>query len=578
MTATVRHSLIRVVSLLLGLLLLIALAAMVSAITILLASQSDARAINVSGSLRMQSYRLAHALAVEANEGTIAGYLLQFEQSLTDPSLAPYLGTATRPASPLAATIFTNWAITRDRIDHSYTRHELHGAVPMMVADIDRLVVTIQRDLEAKVRELLVVQGICLALLLALAVAALLHARRRLVAPLAQLTAAARQVEQGQFNLKLPAASDDELGALSRAFGGMASELARLYGHLEAEVSTKTAALQQANATLALLYRCAERMHVSYLDEAQIRQLLAEVATACGLQRLSLLLDDERSGLPPYIEARAEAAGEQPSSPYRWPLGSSDDSLGELRAHGPLQLSTADQALLASIARLLERRLQIEILLRSDQQRLVQEERTIIARELHDSLAQTLSTIRFQLTVARHQLDSAPEQVAAQLEQIQAITANAYRHLRELLVTFRLTVSATSLESAIRTMLAELGGQISPKVSLSFAPERVSLPPARYIHLLQIVREAVLNAAKHAGGDQIAVNVSGGGSGPLLVTIDDNGGGIDPAIAAARHGHFGLDIMRERARSLGGDLSLGAPPGGGTRVILTLPPSTESAS
>lgn len=572
-----RHSLSRAVSIMLALLLATALAAMISAITTLLASQNDARAINVSGSLRMQSYRLAHAVATHATDATLASYKLQFEQTLADPSLQPYLGPQIQPRDALAATIYHNWALTQERLEHHHLRPQLHAAVAAMVAEIDQLVVNIQQALEHKARDLLLVQGLCLALLLALASWALLQVRQRLLRPLRQLEQAAQRVEQGHFTLTLPAVADDELGALSRAFGRMADELARLYGGLEAEVSSKTTALQQANIRLALLYRCAEQMHTRYLDETTVQTLLEDVRASCQLQRLSLLLDDERSGLPARIEA---ADSDQPAgaiSPYRWPLGGNDDSLGELRANGTPHLGAADQTLLAGIAQLLERRLQIEILLRSDQQRLVQEERTIIARELHDSLAQTLSTIRFQLTVARHQLQQQPELVAEQLEQIQVITADAYRHLRELLVTFRLTVCATSLESAIRTLMAELAGQLQPAISLDYQPQQVCLAAPRYIHILQIVREAVLNAAKHAAGSQIAISVSGGGSQPLQIQIRDNGCGIDPAIVAARHGHFGLDIMRERARSLGGELQIDTASGGGTCVTLSLPATKEKA-
>ena len=112
-----RHSLIRAVSIMLTLLLATALAAMVSAITILLASQNDARAINVSGSLRMQSYRLAHAVATHAPEAAVAGYKVQFSQSLADPSLQPYLGPSTRPLNTLAATIYRNWQLTQERLE-----------------------------------------------------------------------------------------------------------------------------------------------------------------------------------------------------------------------------------------------------------------------------------------------------------------------------------------------------------------------------------------------------------------------------------------------------------------------------
>lgn len=571
-----RNSLIHAVRLVLTALLLVALVAMVSAIAILLGSHSDARAINVSGSLRMQSYRLAHAVAIDAPAATLASYVTQFELSLADPSLLPYLGTADHPSSHQAATIFHNWQQTQAQLAATASRYDIHNNIAAMVADIDQLVATIQHDLEQKVRDLLLIQGGCLTLLLALSIWALVRVQRRLIAPLRQLDQAARAVEQGQFALQLPTTSDDELGTLSTTFGRMASELERLYDNLEAEVSAKTAALQHALDTLALLYRSAEQIHGAVLDEQLVTTVLEEVRQATGLCRLCLLLEEELSGLPSQLETRQPQPPEVVLSHHCWPLTVDNQRLGELRAHGPSALTNSNRELLASIANLLARRVHVETLLRSEQQRLVQEERAIIARELHDSLAQTLSTIRFQLTVARHHLDHSPELVADQLEQIQTITANAYRHLRELLVTFRLTISATSLETAIRTMVDELGGQITPKVLLDYRPQRVNLAPPRFIHVLQIIREAVVNAAKHAQADQIRVTVTGGGEQPLTLAVCDNGCGINPEIAAARQGHFGLDIMRERARSLGGELTIiAAQANAGTCVTLTLPLAPE---
>ena len=127
----------------------------------------------------------------------------------------------------------------------------------------------------------------------------------------------------------------------------------------------------------------------------------------------------QRSGLPCRIEASC-SDNTHTLSARSWPLAPDGEVAGELRALGYQPADEASDGLLASIARLLARRLQIEMLQRSDQQRLVQEERAIIARELHDSLAQTLSTIRFQLTVARHQLHQDPV-LAADRERLAAV-------------------------------------------------------------------------------------------------------------------------------------------------------------
>jgi len=89
------------------------------------------------------------------------------------------------------------------------------------------------------------------------------------------------------------------------------------------------------------------------------------------------------------------------------------------------------------------------------------------------------------------------------------------------------------------------------------------------VHLLQIVREAVLNAIKHAQASEIAVACVTTASGEHIVSIRDNGIGIGDA--SEPPGHYGLNIMRERALRLGGSLHFSRPAEGGTQVEVRFP-------
>jgi two-component system nitrate/nitrite sensor histidine kinase NarX len=92
------------------------------------------------------------------------------------------------------------------------------------------------------------------------------------------------------------------------------------------------------------------------------------------------------------------------------------------------------------------------------------------------------------------------------------------------------------------------------------------LSPNEEIHVLQIVREALSNVIQHAGASRAMLRLSA--SGPAIrVTLEDDGRGMDPG--APRPGHYGLQIMRERAASLGGVIEVSAGSRGGTRVQLT---------
>ena len=89
------------------------------------------------------------------------------------------------------------------------------------------------------------------------------------------------------------------------------------------------------------------------------------------------------------------------------------------------------------------------------------------------------------------------------------------------------------------------------------------------MHLLQIVREAVLNAIKHAEASEITVSCVTAADGTHSVSIRDNGIGIGEA--SEPPGHYGLNIMRERAQRLGGVLHFSQPQNGGTLVSVTFP-------
>ena len=127
---------------------------------------------------------------------------------------------------------------------------------------------------------------------------------------------------------------------------------------------------------------------------------------------------------------------------------------------------------------------------------------------------------------------------------------DAYRQLRELLTTFRLTLQQADLPSALREMLDTLQNQTSAKLTLD-----CRLPTL------------ALNAMKHANASEIAVSCVTAPDGNHTVYIRDNGIGIGEP--KEPEGHYGLNIMRERAERLGGTLTFSQPSGGGTLVSIS---------
>ncbi len=247
-----------------------------------------------------------------------------------------------------------------------------------------------------------------------------------------------------------------------------------------------------------------------------------------------------------------------------------------MREYGRLDMISAhpiDERLMKNFSMLLAQVLHKDQTLLQHQRLLLMEERAVIARELHDSLAQALSYLKIQSPPC----SSAPSprgimaRPEAAMEQIDEGLSNAYTQLRELLGTFRLSIGDANLGEAIGVMLEQLKPQTRAEIRLQYGLTDTDLEAGQHIHILQLIREAVLNAIKHACAQRIDVSCETLADGNIQVQIADDGVGIGGASSAVNH--YGLSIMNERASELHGQLTISEPSSGGTRVHLTFPPA-----
>ncbi len=127
-------------------------------------------------------------------------------------------------------------------------------------------------------------------------------------------------------------------------------------------------------------------------------------------------------------------------------------------------------------------------------------ERGTIARELHDSLAQSLSYLKIQVSRLGTLLkrEAPAEKIEDTLDELREGLNGAYRQLRELLTTFRLSLDEPSLEAALGNAVAEFGERGEVTIELDNRLQHVPLSPNEEIHVLQIVREALSNVVRHS--------------------------------------------------------------------------------
>jgi NarL family two-component system sensor histidine kinase YdfH len=197
-------------------------------------------------------------------------------------------------------------------------------------------------------------------------------------------------------------------------------------------------------------------------------------------------------------------------------------------------------------------------------------ERQRMARELHDTLAQGLAGLILQLEAADSHLSN------KRLQKAQNIIQQAMTRARSTLADARRAIgdlregsSPTDLNEAIQAEVERFQHTTGIPCTLGLC-----LPPALSIqtaeNALRAVSEGLMNIAKHAEASEVAITTSCDDEN-LLIEIQDDGIGFDPAEAVGRSGHYGLLGLRERARLWGGSLTIESQPALGTTLRLQLP-------
>jgi len=204
------------------------------------------------------------------------------------------------------------------------------------------------------------------------------------------------------------------------------------------------------------------------------------------------------------------------------------------------------------------------------------EDRSAIANELHDSLAQSLASLKMQVRVLDDTLRQDNEvAIWKEMENIQAGLDEANIELRELITYFRLPVDGNGVVSAIEKAVSRFRLTSSIEAVLQNHWPAVNLPVEYERQVLRIVQEGLANVRKHSGADMVRILLNQAHD-ARRVLIEDDGVGMSLTLDEMDN-HFGLSIMQERADSIGATLQLESEPGDGTRIILTLPIMQDKA-
>lgn len=585
-----------------GILALLSFASIVTSTVIAENISGQASAINVSGSLRMMSFRSLSEVQQPDKRAQALDTIEQFERRLHGLDRHVQSKTAGDSPSKQAINVVTlRWTehirpIARAAAEgNGDALIQMAQDIPGFVQQIDYVVQLIEEDLEHKVRWLRATQFGLLALILLVSLVTSWMLRRQLVQPLAQLLKAAKTVSRGSFSVRVRHVSGDELGQLGRAFNTMVAEIASMYGNLEEKVDEKTRELTRTNESLELLYKVSQKLSASDLTLEQLQGILREVESSLELGHSMICISDNG-----HLPAHPVVGDLTPDEVSKWcgqqdcgqcfartsetlsqqaessnvvvvPIGEAGGLQGTLpimlRSRDPLPADTA--RLIETVGHHVSNAL-INMRRTEEKHRLaVLEERSVIARELHDSIAQSLSYLRIQVTRLEKCIDQGCD-ARTIAEELKDGLSSAYRELRELITTFRLRIDERGFGVALEETIAEFSTKLAFPVELHNTLSGIVLSGNEEMHVIRIIREALSNIERHAGATQAAVNISVDAEHTVCIRISDNGRGFNPA--EIPENHFGTSIMRDRAHILEGELSVDTAAGAGTTINLNFLP------
>ncbi|MBR9870488.1 MAG: HAMP domain-containing protein [Gammaproteobacteria bacterium] len=573
--------------------------------------EGSATAINAAGALRMEANQLLTGLSVlpeRPETSRDASLFNAYENQLSDTAITSLIpGGSEHPLTQQHRLIINLWKtnlrpMMESRPQGTQITAPMIAEVDRFTEEVNKLVLMLEERTEARIDLLHLIQIISLIFSVLIVVALFLDLKNRVLRPLRKLVSIASAVGEQDFTQRANLKGSDELAQLGHAFDQMTGELALTYQELEDQAREKTEELEISHTALQVMHATSRSLFANHDLCSGAIPMLQELEKILRIGPIKLYLHDKETDEP--VEAVTTASQKRPFycrdhhcnaclvTPEAYDELPAQDNDGRrlllpIRIPGQI-LGTlevwypADKGLPATSRRLLETltdqlatAIFLEKQITEEQQQTLAEERTVIARELHDSLAQSLSYLKMQVTRLRR-LEIPGEHQAAHediLNEFSTGLNSAYRQLRELLATFRLKLDTPDLASALNKTIDEFSERLDKPVQFEFNLPPQTLSPNEEIHTLQIIREGLANAVKHADATDISVHVTFE-SPEVRACIRDNGNGLPDDTQPINH--YGLIIMADRARTLGGELKVQNRATGGVEVSLTFIPKSRS--
>ena len=581
--------------------------------------EGGAAAVNEAGRMRMQTWRLSSTVQAQLPAAEVQKLVTQFDSSLEllragDPS-RPLFVPWDNSGRENFANIESLWRVQRAQwlLDEPPSPQDSLETAGVFVDAIDRFVLSIEQQISRLTAVLNLFQFVMMALAIGGAVLMLYTGYLYVITPLAHLRNGLRKIEAGDFSTRVDVDTVDEFGQVATGFNGMATHLQSMYEGLEAQVAAKTHHIEAQRARIETLYDIsaflasastiedlskgfaqrvratlkADAVAVRWSDEANQRYLM--LASDCFPEEMK---DEERSllagacacgNLKPDARTRVIPIHNHEAAPMRHcakagyeslvsvPIRLQQRVIGEIDLffRSTVMLRPEEAELLDALASHLASSLEGLRAAALEREAAVGEERSFLARELHDSIAQSLAFLKIQVQLLRNatQRDQ-PQQVQTALDELDVGLRESINDVRELLVHFRTRTNTQDIETALQETLQKFKHQTGLTAQLHTQGDGLPLPADVQVQVLHVVQEALSNVRKHAGATQVGLDVFKGERWRFVVR--DDGVGFDAA-QTHRETHVGMKIMRERAARIGAQVNVVSQSGAGSVVTLTLP-------
>jgi len=599
--------------------LLVALGSIALTLWVTWQLEGGAAAVNEAGRMRMMSYRLAFEAAAGGSPA-LPAQLQAMDATLDllhsgDPSRPLFI-----PWNDKARQHFDDvhklWPALRERwlSGAQVAAHDVDG----FVERIDRFVSTIEQRLSYWTAVLRGFQLTMVALAIGSAVLLLYASHLLVLEPLRRIGQGLASVRAGNFDARVQVDASDEFGELSAGFNAMAEHLAALYRDLEAKVEEKTARLEDKRERLAALYEVSDFVARADTLDGLARGFAVKVRRIARADAVAIRWSDEanerslllaQDGLPPALAAQSQCVptgrchcGQRTASAGTrvidihaldrgWghcsragfetlltvPVRLHQRVLGEIDLffRGPRAIDEEERSLVETLAGHLAGGIESLRAAAAEKEAAVASERSLIAQELHDSIAQSLAFLKIQVGLLREALKRSDHAATHRtLDEIDAGVRESYGDVRELLMHFRTRTNAEDIEPALRSTLQKFEHQTGLTTHLDVHGHGVPLPTDVQVQVLHVLQEALSNVRKHAQASEVRLAVQQAPQ--WRFEVADDGRGFDSTVDAGES-HVGLRIMSERAAGIGARVEVYSSVGGGTVVALTVPTRADEA-